>query len=199
MARSQLNHSIFSMITGHSSVTARSQLNHGPGHGSVTDGCDYFAHRELTVGSRWAVTVANFFLMGTPSFVSIFGIQKLNQATSMLYFDGSDYDCLWLTQSGLLSQYGDIDLGQYCLMECLGAWWHKLPEAIWTSHWDQAGSVAFIREQFDCVPKLLFCIMSLKIIPSRLLPHLPCANELNNCNEIVCSHSWFHVTHVPMS
>ena len=44
----------------HGSDTARSQLNHGPGHGSVTAGCDHFGHRELTV----TVTVANFFLMG---------------------------------------------------------------------------------------------------------------------------------------
>ena len=38
----------------HGSVTARSQLNHGPGHGSVTAGWDHFGHRELTVSSRWA-------------------------------------------------------------------------------------------------------------------------------------------------
>ena len=37
---------------GHSSVTARSQLNHGPHHGSVTTGCDHFGHRELTVSSH---------------------------------------------------------------------------------------------------------------------------------------------------
>ena len=37
---------------GHSSVTARSQLNHGPGHGSVTAGCDHFGHREL---SQWLI------------------------------------------------------------------------------------------------------------------------------------------------
>ena len=46
----------------HGSVTARSQLNHGPGHGSVTAGLWPFwspwAHGELTVSSRWAVTVA---------------------------------------------------------------------------------------------------------------------------------------------
>ena len=28
---------------------------------SVTAGCDHFGHRELTVSSRWTVTVANFF------------------------------------------------------------------------------------------------------------------------------------------
>ena len=38
----------------HGSVTARSQLNHGPGHGSVTAGWDHFGHRELTVSSWWA-------------------------------------------------------------------------------------------------------------------------------------------------
>ena len=47
---------------GHSSVTARSQLNHGIfsmitaqswlGHSSVTAGCDHFGHRELTVSSH---------------------------------------------------------------------------------------------------------------------------------------------------
>ena len=42
-ARSQLSHG------DHGSVMARSQLKHGPGHGSVTAGCDHFAHRELTV------------------------------------------------------------------------------------------------------------------------------------------------------
>ena len=54
----QLNHGIFSMITaqsrlGHSSITAQ-----------VTAGCDHFVHRELTMSSRWALTVADFFLMG---------------------------------------------------------------------------------------------------------------------------------------
>ena len=45
----------------HGSVTARSQLNHGPGHGSVTAGCDHFGHRELTVSSHGG----QFFLMGS--------------------------------------------------------------------------------------------------------------------------------------
>ena len=62
------------MITAQSR-RARSQLNHGPGPGSVTAGCDHFGHRELTVSlpwahgeltvsSPWAVTVANFFSHG---------------------------------------------------------------------------------------------------------------------------------------
>ena len=68
-ARSQLSHGEVTAQSrhlqyDHGSVTARSQLNHGPGHGSVTAGCDHFGHRELTVSSRLAVTVANFFLMG---------------------------------------------------------------------------------------------------------------------------------------
>ena len=68
-ARSQLNHGEVTAGCEHiqydnGSVTARSQLNHGPGHGSITAGCDHFGHRELMVSSRWAVTVANFFLMG---------------------------------------------------------------------------------------------------------------------------------------
>ena len=61
-AQSRLSHS------DHGSVTARSQLNHCPGYGSVTAGCDHFGHRELSVNSLWAVTVANFFLIGNFDF-----------------------------------------------------------------------------------------------------------------------------------
>ena len=53
------------MITAQSrlgEVTARSQLNHGPGHGSVTAGCDHFAHGELTVSSHGG----QFFSHGQP-------------------------------------------------------------------------------------------------------------------------------------
>ena len=57
-ARSQLNHGIFSMIT------ARFQLNHGPGYGSVTAGCDHFDHGELTVISHGGQF---FFSWGTKS------------------------------------------------------------------------------------------------------------------------------------
>ena len=69
-ARSRLGHSEVTAQSrhlqyDHGSVTARPQLNHGPGHSSVTAGCDHFGHRELTVSSPWAVTVANFFLMGS--------------------------------------------------------------------------------------------------------------------------------------
>ena len=69
-ARSQLSHGEVTAQSrnlqyDHGSVMARSQLNHGPGHGSVTAGCDHFGHHELTLSSPWAVTVANFFLMGT--------------------------------------------------------------------------------------------------------------------------------------
>ena len=56
MARSRLGHSSVTWA-GHSSITAitaRSQLNHGPGHGSVTADCDHFGHSELTVNSPWA-------------------------------------------------------------------------------------------------------------------------------------------------
>ena len=65
-ARSQLSHGSVSAQSrrGHNSIRhlqhdhgsdrARSQLNHGPGHGSVTAGCDHFGHRELTVSSLWA-------------------------------------------------------------------------------------------------------------------------------------------------
>ena len=49
--RSQLNHGI-DLQYDHSSVTARSQLNHGPGHDSATAGCDHFGHGEQ---SRWPI------------------------------------------------------------------------------------------------------------------------------------------------
>ena len=57
-ARSQLNHGIFSMITaqswlGHSSITAQ-----------VTAQSRLAVIILVTVSSPWAVTVANFFLMG---------------------------------------------------------------------------------------------------------------------------------------
>ena len=73
-ARSQLSHGEITAQSRHlqydyGSVTVRSQLNHGPGHGSVTAGCDLFGHRELTVSSLWAVTVANFFSHGWASLI----------------------------------------------------------------------------------------------------------------------------------
>ena len=63
-AQSRLGEVTAQSRRGHSSVTARSQLNHGIfsmitaqsrlGHGSVTAGCNHFGHCELTVSSRWA-------------------------------------------------------------------------------------------------------------------------------------------------
>ena len=51
-----------------------------------------------------------------------------------------------------------------------------LPELMLTHQWR---SMAFTWKQFhsEC-PKLLFCIITLKIILLKLLPHLPGANEL---------------------
>ena len=88
-ARSRRDHGIFSMIT------ARSQLNHGPGHGSVTAGCDHFGHHgELTVSSRWAVTVANFCLMGVLNFTQILAYLVHNMNRSLLYLGFGHFD--WL-------------------------------------------------------------------------------------------------------
>ena len=53
-AQSRLGEVTAQSRRGHSSVTARSRLNHGPVHGSVTAGCYHFGHRELTVSSPWA-------------------------------------------------------------------------------------------------------------------------------------------------
>ena len=68
-AQSQLSHSSITaqsrhLQNDHSSDTARSQLNHGPGHGSVTAGCDHFGHRELTVSSPWPSRWPIFFSWG---------------------------------------------------------------------------------------------------------------------------------------
>ena len=77
-AESQLREVTAQSRRGHSSVTARSQLSHGEvraqsrhlqyDHGSVTARPQLnhgpwspWAHGELTMSSRWAVTVANFF------------------------------------------------------------------------------------------------------------------------------------------
>ena len=69
-AQSRLGEVTAQSRRGHSSITASSVWSR-PGHSSitaqVTAGCDHFGHRELTVSSRWAVTVVNFFLMGRPA------------------------------------------------------------------------------------------------------------------------------------
>ena len=51
-----------------------------------------------------------------------------------------------------------------------------LPELMLTSH--QCGSVAFPWEQFHRAPKPLSCVMSLKIVLIKLLPHLSGTGEL---------------------
>ena len=68
-ARSQLNHGIFSMITaqsrlGHSSITAQVMAQSRLAVTILVTVSSRWVHGELTVSSRWAVTVANFFLMG---------------------------------------------------------------------------------------------------------------------------------------
>ena len=85
-----------------------------------------------------------------------------------------------LTHSGLLMPNGDIDLGQHCLRYWFVARWHQA--ITWTNV-----DISFVRVWgiqlkviSQLVPKLLFHIMSLKIILLRLLPHLPGANGLNN-------------------
>ena len=70
-ARSQLAVSIFSMIT------ARSQLNYGPGQGSVTAGCDHFGHQWADgEQSRWQI----FF-----SWVTISGDQIWNYSFGLKF------------------------------------------------------------------------------------------------------------------
>ena len=69
-ARSQFNHGEISMITaqsrlGHSSITAQVTAQSRLAVTILVTVSSRWAHCEFTVSSPWAVTVANFFLMGT--------------------------------------------------------------------------------------------------------------------------------------
>ena len=91
-----------------------------------------------------------------------------------------------ITHSGLVTPYGDIDLGQHWLRQWLVAWQHQ---AITRSNDDfslrSLDCFIHLRAISQCVPNLLFCIyiMSLKIILLKLLPHLPRANDLNHTQQ----------------
>ena len=67
---------------------ARSQLNHGPGHGLVMAQSRQAVTILVTVSSRWAVTVANFFLMGHQ--------QHRQQHHIWAQSGGSEFDPRWV-------------------------------------------------------------------------------------------------------
>ena len=117
-ARSQLSHDEVTAQSrhlqyDHGSVTARSQLSYGPGHGSVTAGCDHFGHRELTVSSPWAVTVVIYFLMGSPDMSCDFSkISLLN---------GFNFWHLWKFGTVSLSQLYAYESYVYAIA-CMKSW-----------------------------------------------------------------------------
>ena len=88
---------------------------------------------------------------------------------------------------GLVTPHIKVDLGQHCLGKWLGAWQH--PAITWTNV--DFALVRFcgiyLRKILQGVPRLLFCIRSLKTRLLKLLPHLPGTSELNKYSSI-----WFN-------
>ena len=83
-----------------------------------------------------------------------------------------------LTYCGLVMPYADINLGQYWLRLRLVAWWHQA--ITWTNadfSWVRFCGI-HRRAIQQLVSKLLFCILILNIMLSKLLPHLPGAKDL---------------------
>ena len=85
----------------------------------------------------------------------------------------------WIYHVGLVTPHGYIELGQHWLRDWLVAWRHQ------TITW---ANIDFSQVRFcgilmraisQRVPKLLFCVMGLKFMLSKLLLHLPGANELS--------------------
>ena len=87
---------------------------------------------------------------------------------------------LWiLTHCGLVTPFGDIDLGQHWLRQWLGAWRHQA--ITWTNV--ALSSVRFsgihLRAISSEIPQLPFTKVSLKITFLKLNWNLPGANELS--------------------
>ena len=78
-----------------------------------------------------------------------------------------------LTRCGLVTPYGDIDLDQHWLWQCLDALWHQT--IAWTIV--DFSLVRFwgirLRTLSQRLPKLIHCVMSLKVTLSKLLLHFP--------------------------
>ena len=83
-----------------------------------------------------------------------------------------------------MTPHGDIGLDQHWLGWWFVAWWHQA--ITWTSV--DFSLVRFFGIHLRAIPqwalKLLFCIMSLKILLLKFLLHLPGANELHNISRI---------------
>ena len=82
--------------------------------------------------------------------------------------------CDLLTHCGLVTLYGNIDLGQHWYRQWLVAW--RLQAITWTNV--DLSSAKFSGIHLWAMPELLFCITSFKSIHSKLLPHLQGTNEL---------------------
>ena len=95
-----------------------------------------------------------------------------------------------LTHCGLVTPYDDINLGQHWLRQWLVARRHQ---AITRTNVDLS-LVRFCGIHLRAIsqggwPKLLFCVMSMKIIFLTFLPHLGC-NELTHKNVTLMSQLW---------
>ena len=82
--------------------------------------------------------------------------------------------CNHFTQCGLLTAYGDINLGQHWLRQWVVGWGHQAIN--WTNVDLTSVFVFFIHVRAILYKKLKIFVldMSLKITNLRLLPHLPC-------------------------
>ena len=89
--------------------------------------------------------------------------------------DMQQYHVVWyLTHCGLVPPYGNTELGQHWLGWCLFAWW---PQAITQTNVDLTSKV-FCGIHLAAILQVLINSMCLKITISKLLPHLPGANEI---------------------
>ena len=88
------------------------------------------------------------------------------------------------TDCGLVRSWGDM--GQHCIRWWLGAIRQQAISWINVNCWLVRFSGIHLRAILQQVPKLEFHVMSLKIIPLKLLPHLPGASGWNKGIAYMC-------------
>ena len=92
-----------------------------------------------------------------------------------------------ISHCSLATSYSDIDLGKHWLRQWLVAGWHQV------IYWTNVDSPLvrycgiYMKAISKRVSKLLFCIMSLKTILLKLLPHLPRPTLMRLCEIIIWS------------
>ena len=109
-ARSQLNHGEVTagcehLQYDHGSVTARSQLNHGPGHGWLWPFWSLWAHGELKVSSHGAQFFSHGLVMVKTGFVVGSLVKWLPIKVAQLYKS----DTIWVVYCSLIAN-GSIRL-----------------------------------------------------------------------------------------